>query len=391
MAAKASCCNTIGYTHRRQAAARSSTAPRSPKWSCPMARRSAAITARTSSTAARLGFGRMANSLTLGCDCLGAIHYFDAVVPDVFGNPRTIENCICLHEEDAGLSWKHFDVRIAAHRGAPRPPARDLLDLDDRQLRIRLLLVPAPGRAHRIRDEGDRHHQHGRLPSGPARQIRHRGRAGHRRPHPPAHLLRAARHGSRRAEQYGRGMRHDRAAAGAGQPLRQRLLRRGEAAARGTRGAARRRFRQDALLEDHQSRTRRTGSAARPATSSKPRSPVQPVHPSGQPLRPRGPVSSSISSGSRRSTRKSASRPANSSTSRPATTACRAWTAKDRPIENTDIVLWHSFGVHHVPRPEDHPVQPCVVCGFTLVPVGFFDQNPVIDLPPQRNAASCCA
>ncbi|MEA2772091.1 MAG: primary-amine oxidase, partial [Acetobacteraceae bacterium] len=58
-----------------------------------------------------IGFGRMANSLTLGCDCLGTIHYFDAVVPDVFGHPRTIENCICLHEEDAGLSWKHFDVR----------------------------------------------------------------------------------------------------------------------------------------------------------------------------------------------------------------------------------------------------------------------------------------
>ncbi len=58
-----------------------------------------------------IGFGRMANSLKLGCDCLGVIHYFDAVVPDVFGNPRTIENCICLHEEDAGLSWKHFDVR----------------------------------------------------------------------------------------------------------------------------------------------------------------------------------------------------------------------------------------------------------------------------------------
>ena len=65
--------------------------------------------------------------------------------------------------------------------------------------------------------------------------------------------------------------------------------------------------------------------------------------------------------------------------------------ASDRPIENTDIVLWHSFGVHHLPRPEDHPVQPCVVCGFTLAPIGFFDQNPVIDLPPQKNAASCCA
>jgi primary-amine oxidase len=76
-----------------------------------------------------------------------------------------------------------------------------------------------------------------------------------------------------------------------------------------------------------------------------------------------------------------------------------AWTAADRAIENTDIVVWHSFGLHHLPRPEDHPVQPCVVCGFKLVPLGFFDQNPVIDLPPTINSASrdadsaksCCA
>jgi primary-amine oxidase len=68
-----------------------------------------------------------------------------------------------------------------------------------------------------------------------------------------------------------------------------------------------------------------------------------------------------------------------------------SWTRRDRSVENTDIVIWHSFGVHHLPRPEDHPVQPCVVCGFKLMPSGFFDQNPVIDLPPTKNAASCCA
>ena len=62
-----------------------------------------------------------------------------------------------------------------------------------------------------------------------------------------------------------------------------------------------------------------------------------------------------------------------------------AWTAHDRNVENTDIVLWHSFGLHHLPRPEDHPVQPCVVCGFKLLPSGFFDQNPVIDLPRTVN------
>ncbi len=50
-----------------------------------------------------------------------------------------------------------------------------------------------------------------------------------------------------------------------------------------------------------------------------------------------------------------------------------------------------------VPRPEDFPVQPVITCGFKLMPVGFFDANPAIDLPPEVNHASaraahaCCA
>ena len=65
--------------------------------------------------------------------------------------------------------------------------------------------------------------------------------------------------------------------------------------------------------------------------------------------------------------------------------------AKDRPIENTDIVLWHVFGLHHPVRVEDFPVQPCINTGFKLTPSGFFDRNPAIDVPPSTNAASCCA
>ena len=71
---------------------------------------------------------------------------------------------------------------------------------------------------------------------------------------------------------------------------------------------------------------------------------------------------------------------------------------QDRSLENTDLVLWHVFGVHHQPRTEDFPVQPCISTGFKLMPVGFFDQNPGIDLPPgvnkaskHANAPSCCA
>ena len=69
------------------------------------------------------------------------------------------------------------------------------------------------------------------------------------------------------------------------------------------------------------------------------------------------------------------------------------WTEKDRPIENADVVLWHSFGVVHVPRPEDFPVMPCEYTGFTLKPDGFFKGNPAIDLPPKVSSTSkksCC-
>ncbi|KJF19252.1 primary-amine oxidase [Rhodococcus sp. WS3] len=55
-------------------------------------------------------FGRFTNSLQLGCDCLGEIHYFDATLSDELGNPRTIQNAICMHEEDFGTLWKHTDM-----------------------------------------------------------------------------------------------------------------------------------------------------------------------------------------------------------------------------------------------------------------------------------------
>ena len=56
------------------------------------------------------GIGVLANSLTLGCDCLGAIRYFDAWLADSKGDPYCIENAVCLHEEDFGILWKHTDL-----------------------------------------------------------------------------------------------------------------------------------------------------------------------------------------------------------------------------------------------------------------------------------------
>ena len=59
------------------------------------------------------GVGMMANSLELGCDCLGSIRYFDGHMADSRGKVVTIKNAICLHEEDAGMLWKHTDWRTS--------------------------------------------------------------------------------------------------------------------------------------------------------------------------------------------------------------------------------------------------------------------------------------
>ena len=63
------------------------------------------------------------------------------------------------------------------------------------------------------------------------------------------------------------------------------------------------------------------------------------------------------------------------------------WTSADRSITDTDIVLWYTFGVTHFVRPEDWPVMPVEYTGFLLQPVGFFDRNPALDVPPGSNGA----
>jgi len=53
----------------------------------------------------------MTNSLSLGCDCKGSIHYLDAHFPTRNGGVQTIANAICIHEEDSGILFKHWDFR----------------------------------------------------------------------------------------------------------------------------------------------------------------------------------------------------------------------------------------------------------------------------------------
>lgn len=57
------------------------------------------------------GAGFTANNLQLGCDCLGAIYYMDAMLSTSEGAPNPMPNVVCVHEQDAGIAWKHTNYR----------------------------------------------------------------------------------------------------------------------------------------------------------------------------------------------------------------------------------------------------------------------------------------
>ena len=56
------------------------------------------------------------------------------------------------------------------------------------------------------------------------------------------------------------------------------------------------------------------------------------------------------------------------------------WTEANRSIDSKHLVVWYTLNYHHLPRPEDWPVQPVVYADFHWMPDGFFDENPTMDL-----------
>lgn len=66
----------------------------------------------------------------------------------------------------------------------------------------------------------------------------------------------------------------------------------------------------------------------------------------------------------------------------------RDWVRDDEPIANQDVVVWYTVGVTHVPRPEDFPIMPSVTTGFSIIPKGFFNRNPALDVPPTAPSGS---
>ncbi len=344
---------------------------------------------RTYFDAGEYGMGRLANSLRLGCDCLGEIRYLDAVLPDGAGEPRTIPNAICIHEEDAGVLWKHTELASGmAHVRRSRRLVVSFfatvgnydygfywslyqdgtIELEAKLTGIVLTRGVTPEQelssATRLApDLAAPHHQHlfnvrlDMAVDGFENTVHEvdlvAADAGPENPYGQAIVTRTT---PIRSESEGR--RHiDPAAARTwhvvnpgrrnhvGEPTGYKLVP----------------FNGPTMLAGPDSSVGRRAGFAH-ANLWVTRHHPDEMHAAGE-----------------------------HPNQHPGGEGLPAWIEQDRPLEGADVVLWHTFGVSHAVRPEDWPVMPVERIGFALRPVGFFARNPAMRVPPSDHPGGHCA
>jgi primary-amine oxidase len=335
-----------------------------------------------------IGLGKLANSLKLGCDCLGEIVYLDAVMADENGKPVTIPQAICLHEEDYGILWKHVDMlsETAEVRRSRRMVVSFIATVGNYeygfywyfyldgtiQAEVKLTGIiqtqavepgTRVGYANPVTpDLAGPHHQHlfnfrldmcvdgsansvyevdaEPVPPGPDNPY---GNAFDARSTLLASESEAQRLAAPERSRYWKVVNHASTNA-CGEPVGYKLV-------PTTVGAP--------LLAD-------------PSAAISGRATFATKHLWVTPFDP--------------DERRAAGDFPNQ---HPGGAGLPAWVAADRPLVDADVVAWLTVGTTHFCRPEDWPVMPCEYVGFVLKPFGFFDRNPGIDLAPSSNGHRC--
>jgi primary-amine oxidase len=325
------------------------------------------------------GLGRMANSLKLGCDCLGEIHYLDAVCATEQGEPWVLENAICIHEEDYGILWRHWDMQGGRTevRRSRRLVVSSIATVGNYEYGFYWYFYLDGTIQHEVKLTGIMSTQ--ALPPGV--------RSAYASPIAPG--LHAPVH------QHLFSARLDLDIDGTDNEVYEveaEALPPGEGNPWGNAFVAK----ATQLTGELQAQRLIDPVAGRHWRVVNPHVRNGLGDPVGYKLVP-GPTPTLLASPD-----SSVGRRATFATRNLWVTPYRAderwaagdypnqhaggdglprWTAADRSISDTDVVVWYTFGVTHLPRPEDWPVMPVEYCGFHLVPVGFFDRNPALDVP----------
>lgn len=335
------------------------------------------------------GIGKLANSLKLGCDCLGAIQYLDADLATMFGDVVTIENAVCVHEEDAGLLWKHWDFRSnrAESRRARRFVISSICTVANYEYGLFWYLHTDGSIELELKATGiiNTTACHPGKPGKYGSEVAP-GVLGHIHQHVFCARLDVSVDGDRNSvvevNTYPVPLGPENPYGNAFHEVETVLKSELEACRR-------------VNLETH--RSWKVVSGDRENWVGKPTAyMLDATHPVTAFVNENSPsgLRSTFTSNHLWVTafdpeeRYPAGEYMNHSDG---SGGVSDFVKQNRPLENADIVLWHTFGIHHQVRPEDFPVQPCIFAGFKLMPNGFFDKNPGIDLAPDTNQASCHA
>ncbi|GAB3261617.1 primary-amine oxidase [Kineosporia babensis] len=326
--------------------------------------------------------GRYANALELGCDCLGEITYLDAVIADEKGQPQRLPNAICIHEEDFGILWKHSDLWAGSRhvRRQRRLVVSFFTTIGNYDYGFYWYLyldgtiefeAKATGIVFTSAHPGGEYPYASEIAPG-------LGAPFHQ------HLFSA---------------RLDMAVDGVSNRVSEIDVARVPMGPDNPRGNA---FTTSATVLARESEARRDADPSKnrvwhisnPGRLNRLGRPVTyALIPEGLPTLLADPGSSVAARAAfatkhlwvtqyDASERYAAGDFVNQ---HPGQAGLPTYTAHDRDLDNQDLVLWHTFGLTHTPRPEDWPIMPVDYTGFTLKPVGFFDRNPTLDVPPSES------
>lgn len=331
------------------------------------------------------GVGLLANSLKLGCDCLGEIFYFDTVLTDSRGEPYVLENAVCMHEEDYGILWKHTDWRLdeVEVRRSRRLVVSFITTVDNYeygffwyfyqdgtiQYEVKLTgillcgaLADQPKYGTLVApDLNALNHQHFfciRLdfdldgPNNSVYEVNTEAEPlGETNPFGNAFYAKSTR------------LETEQAAQRIIDPLTARYWKVVNESVHNRLGQA-------------------VGFKIIPGENVLPF-----AHPDSPILKRAGFMTKHLWVTPYQEDEKY---PAGDYPNQhPGGEGLPKWTQADRSIVDTDVVVWYVFGHHHIPRPEDWPMMPTAYSGFVLKPLGFFNANPALDVPPSASHGTC--
>lgn len=326
------------------------------------------------------GIGTLANSLKLGCDCLGITRYFDAHYVDSRGKAVTIKNAVCLHEEDHGLLWKHTDWRTdqSEVRRSRRLSVSFIATVGNYEYAFYWYFQQDGSLQCEIRLTG---------------VMNTTGMAANQK---PAFGVEVAPQLNAPFHQHIFVARLDPSVDGETNSIYEVNTVRLPRGADNPYGNA---FRAETTLlaTEHEAKRSVNAASARfwrivnPSRKNRLGAPVgyrlmpgenspPMVQPDAAVMRRAGFAAHQLwVTPFQRNERYPAGDYVNQNSGG---NGLPKWTAANRPITDTDLVVWYVFGHVHVPRPEDWPVMPAHAIGFSLKPDGFFSRNPAMDLPP---------